>query len=255
MPIRVACMNAVVIAQTSAKFVSKNNLDEIAIAWDDIDTVILDMDGTLLDLNFDREVWNRLLPERLSELSGCSLDAAEIEVDRRLGSARGTLQWYSLDHWHERLGVNIADLEKELEHLVQIRPGALEFLEALSESRYRVVLATNAQRSSMRRKLELTGIERFFDDIACAHDFGNCKEEISFWRSFTNALSIDPTRSLFIDDNQNVLETASQFGLAYVYGIRYPSTKGTSIDDPRFRCLTSFDELSFASNVNSLGEH
>lgn len=230
---------------------NENNVEEIAIAWDEIDTVILDMDGTLLDLNFDREVWNRLLPQRLSELSGCTLDAAELEVDRRLGSARGTLQWYSLDHWHERLGVNIAELEKELEHLVQARPGALAFLETLHKSRYRVVLATNAQPSSMRRKLELTGIERFFDDIASSHDFGNCKEELSFWQAFTRELSIDPRKSLFIDDNHNVLETAKQFGITYVYGIRYPSTKGTSIDDPKFPCLTSFDELSIASSGDS----
>ena len=238
------CTSAAEIERISAKFVSDRNVNQITVAWDDIDTVILDMDGTLLDLNFDREVWNRLLPKRVSEISGCSLDDAESEVDRRLGSARGTLRWYSLDHWYDKLGVNIAELEKELEHLVQTRPGALEFLETLSQTRYRIVLATNAQPSSMKRKLELTGIGRFFDDIACSHDFGNCKEEISFWHSFTKELDIDPRRSLFIDDNQNVLETADKFGIAYVYGIRYPSTKGASIADPRFQCLTSFNELS-----------
>ena len=34
------------------------------IDWHCIDTVLLDMDGTLLDLNYDNTLWNRVVPDR-----------------------------------------------------------------------------------------------------------------------------------------------------------------------------------------------
>ena len=38
------------------------------IDWDDIDTVLLDMDGTLLDLHFDNFFWMHYMPRRYAEI-------------------------------------------------------------------------------------------------------------------------------------------------------------------------------------------
>ena len=38
----------------------------------DIDTVLLDMDGTLLDLHYDNHFWLEHLPQRYAELHGIS---------------------------------------------------------------------------------------------------------------------------------------------------------------------------------------
>ncbi|MFT4560867.1 MAG: HAD superfamily hydrolase (TIGR01509 family) [Gammaproteobacteria bacterium] len=247
-----AYINVGALVQISAKYVSSETPKTGAPPWHEIASIVLDMDGTLLDLHFDREVWNRLLPQRYASVSGTSIEAAHDEVARRLGRARGTLQWYSLDHWSERLGIDVPSLESELEHLVQPRPGAIAFLDALQRSELRVILATNAQPSSMRRKLELTGIDRFFDDITCAHNFGACKEESAFWPAFTNELAIDPTTTLFIDDNHSVLEAAQRFGIAHLYGISYPSSQGPGVESDEFQCLSSFDELAFEGNCLAL---
>ena len=45
------------------------------IDWDNIDTVLLDMDGTLLDLAFDNWFWQRHVPEQYALNRG--LDYAE----------------------------------------------------------------------------------------------------------------------------------------------------------------------------------
>ena len=50
------------------------------LPWPDIDTVLLDMDGTLLDLHFDNHFWLELLPQRYAELHGISRAMAELEL-------------------------------------------------------------------------------------------------------------------------------------------------------------------------------
>lgn len=42
----------------------------INIAWQDVDTVLLDMDGTLLDLAFDNYFWQKLVPETWGAKTG-----------------------------------------------------------------------------------------------------------------------------------------------------------------------------------------
>ena len=40
------------------------------LPWPEIHTVLLDMDGTLLDLRFDNHFWRELVPERYAERHG-----------------------------------------------------------------------------------------------------------------------------------------------------------------------------------------
>lgn len=40
------------------------------IDWQAVDTVLLDMDGTLLDLAFDNYFWQKLVPETYGEQQG-----------------------------------------------------------------------------------------------------------------------------------------------------------------------------------------
>ena len=42
------------------------------IRWNQLDTVLLDMDGTLLDLHYDNYFWLEHVPRRFSEKHGLS---------------------------------------------------------------------------------------------------------------------------------------------------------------------------------------
>lgn len=242
--------SAAAVARILAKYVT--NIEQPSrprpLSWDAIDTVILDLDGTLLDLHFDQTVWNSLLPQRFADAFDCSIEEAKQEVAKCLRAAQGTLAWYCLDHWTERLGIDLANLEIELAHLVRPRPGAIWFLQTLATAGRRLILATNAHPSSMRRKFRLTGIDHYFDSIGCSHDYGICKEDPAFWPAFTDDLAIEPARTLLIDDNHAVLRAAAQFGIATVYGVQYPDTRGPQVTSPEFHCIDSFEELIQGTN-------
>ncbi|MDR2877415.1 MAG: haloacid dehalogenase, partial [Chromatiales bacterium] len=100
------------------------------IRWDDISTVLLDMDGTLLDLHFDNHFWLEHLPRRYAEKHGITPAAARGELYRRFDAVKGTIAWYCIDHWTRELDLDIRQLKAEVAHLIAPHRGALEFLQA-----------------------------------------------------------------------------------------------------------------------------
>jgi hypothetical protein len=50
------------------------------IAWKNIEIVLLDMDGTLLDLNFDNYFWLEFVPQRFAEKNQLSLAQAKQQL-------------------------------------------------------------------------------------------------------------------------------------------------------------------------------
>ncbi len=217
------------------------------LPWSAVDCVILDMDGTLLDLNFDNQLWSELLPRRYAARAGVELAPARAEVAHRLEARRGTLPWYCLEHWSEAFGVDMHGLETELAHLIRPRPGAIDFLDFVHSRGLRQVLATNAHPASLARKLAATGIERYFTDVVSAHTLGASKEFPEFWAALTARVPFDPARTLFIDDNAQVRRAARDWGVAYVYGIAQPDSRGPRLVAEDTRLLEDFAELTGAA--------
>ena len=64
------------------------------IAWERVETVLLDMDGTLLDLQFDNHFWREHVPRRFAERHGLDPDSARAQVYAHYRRVEGTLDWY-----------------------------------------------------------------------------------------------------------------------------------------------------------------
>lgn len=216
------------------------------IDWDNVDTCVLDMDGTLLDLYFDNQFWHEHLPLRFAELSGMHADAARTHVRATLTAARGTLTGYCIDHWSEVFGLELNALEHELRDLIQVRPCSREFLTALRDHGIRLLLATNAPPRSLARKLEQTGIGSYFNEIISSHDFGYPKEFDEFWQALANRFTVEPSRTLFIDDNLAVLTAARRFGIRYLFGIAQPDSRGERVRHPNFHNLERLTDITVA---------
>ncbi|MDV6317607.1 GMP/IMP nucleotidase [Chromohalobacter sp. HP20-39] len=212
------------------------------VDWNAIDTVLLDMDGTLLDLHFDSHFWLEHLPQRYVELH--KLDAHHADTLRsRIIGEQGTLNWYSLAYWSRELGVDVVALKREVQHLIGLRGDALDFLKWLKKAHPRVVLATNADRESLALKLPLTGLEEYLDVIVSSADVGIAKEAPEFWFALQDIEPFEPARTLFIDDNPSVLESAREYGIRYLLGIKQPDSQRPERELEDFIALERFATL------------
>src|ERR1700733_9369389 len=111
-----------------------------AIDWPAIDCVLLDMDGTLLDLRFDNWFWANVVPERYAHAKGLSVAAAQAELAPLFTKVAHTLPWYCIDHWSRELDLDIRALKRTAREQIRFLPGAEQFLEKLRLSGKRVVL-------------------------------------------------------------------------------------------------------------------
>ncbi len=102
--------------------------------WDRIDTVLLDMDGTVLDLHFDSRFWMHEVPAGYGRARGWSRDEAWSVLQPRLKAMEGTLQWYCIDHWSRELDLDVLSMKHDLAHLIRFRDGARNFLRALRQA-------------------------------------------------------------------------------------------------------------------------
>lgn len=195
------------------------------IDWKIIDTVLLDMDGTLLDLNFDNHFWKEFVPLKFAQQNGLSIISAKRQLEPQFKSMEGKLEWYCLDYWSHVLQLDIAGLKAEISGLISVLPHVTEFLEKLQQSSKKVLLVTNAHRGSLGLKMEKTCLQPFFDDIISSHDLGVPKEHAGFWGLLQQREAFDKKTTLLIDDSLAVLNSAKQFGLVHLISVSKPDSK------------------------------
>ncbi len=213
------------------------------IDWHTIDTVLLDMDGTLLDLHFDQYFWFHHLPERYAQAHKVDRDEAQAFLEQRIRQYEGTLQWYCLDHWSEMINMDVPALKAELSHKIKIRPHAETFLKRLKALNKRLVLITNAHPTGLNLKLDVTKIDNLLDLVISSHEFQAPKEEQRFWQSLAERESFDKNRALFIDDTPRILRSAQTFGIKHLVCVTEPDSQRPAHLPEEFMGIAHFDEI------------
>ncbi|QEM68147.1 GMP/IMP nucleotidase [Geobacter sp. FeAm09] len=195
------------------------------IDWNTIDTVLLDMDGTLLDRHFDDHFWLEHVPKRWAARNGTTEEYARKHLHALFKSQEQTLNWTDLDYWSERLKLDIPQLKREVEHLIAVHPFVVEFLLFLRHNRKDVRLVTNAHAKTLDLKMKTTRIGAYFDGIISAHEVGLPKEDDRFWEELQRVVRYDPARTMLGEDSEINLATAQRYGIRYpVYISRFSST-------------------------------
>ncbi len=192
--------------------------------WREIDTVLLDMDGTLLDRHFDDHFWLEHVPKRWSAQFGVPLTQAREQLHALFRSQERTLNWTDLDYWSERLGLDIPKLKLEVEHLIAVHPGVVEFLTWAKQQGKELWLVTNAHSKTLELKMKKTMLGPWFNGIVSAHQVGLSKEAPQFWERLQRFVPYDPARTLLGEDSEANLQTARQYGIRHLIYVNRPSS-------------------------------
>jgi putative hydrolase of the HAD superfamily len=211
--------------------------------WDKIDTVLLDMDGTLLDKHFDDYFWEHYVPEIFAEKNDLTPLEARKELLARYKSIEGTLAWTDLDYWSEKLDLDIPALKLKINHLIQVHPYVIDFLQYCRSIKKEVHLVTNAHSKTLDIKIRKTDIGSYFDQIICSGDIGLPKENPRFWNRLEALLNFDKKRTLLADDNENVLQAAQAYGMEVLIFVGRPSSRGEILYSEKFPSIVYFKEL------------
>jgi len=205
------------------------------INWQEINFVLLDMDGTLLDLHFDSYFWQTYVPLKYAQAHNIPLPAAQQYLSAETGKVMGQIQWYCLDYWTEKLKLPIVELKKEIKHKIALRPDTLPFLNALRKSGKQVVLLTNAHPASLSLKIAQTGLDRHIDVLISTHVYGVTKESQLLWEKLQADLQFDNESTLFVDDSLSILDSAKQFGIKHLLSVANPDSQVPALNEAQLR--------------------
>lgn len=213
------------------------------LPWTNIDTVMFDMDGTLLDLHFDNYFWLKLVPEHYSERHGISVDEALEHIRLKYSEVHGTLDWYCIDYWVDELKLDIPQMKHTITHKITVRPNVERLLESLHAMGKRVLLITNAHPMSLELKMQHTGIGDLFHRRISSHSLQLAKENHGFWESLKSMEPYEPARTVLFDDNLNVLRQAQREGIAHLWAIKQPDSQQPAVEAAEFPQVEDFDQI------------
>ena len=209
----------------------------------DIDLVLLDMDGTLLDLHYDSYFWMELIPEQYANIHRTSLEQATEIIFSECKKVSGTLSWYCYDYWTNTLGLDIHQLQHQCKDKIQWREDTLWFLKTLKELNKKIVILTNAHPSGIKLKDQQTQLLSYVDLLISSHEIGHAKESQGFWSAVKKQLNTDFSRSVFIDDSEKILVAAESAGVEHLMGINKPDSKKPAQLMQGFSSICQFNEF------------
>ncbi|MCF8057188.1 MAG: GMP/IMP nucleotidase [Desulfocapsa sp.] len=212
-------------------------------SWSEVDTVLLDMDGTLLDKYFDDHFWEEYVPKIFAERNNLSEQEARKELLKRYQNVENTLQWTDLDYWSEQLGLDIPELKCKVDHLIQVHPYVTDFLDYIKRIGKTVHLVTNAHSKTLDIKLRKTALGPYFDRIVCAEEIGYAKEQVEFWSQLEAVLQFEKSRTLLADDTAKVLHSAKRYNMGFLLFVARPSSRIPLKYSTDFPSIVTFNEL------------
>jgi putative hydrolase of the HAD superfamily len=205
--------------------------------------VLLDMDGTLLDLRFDNWFWQTFVPGRYAAAHGISEAEAQKRLAPKFKDVAHTLQWYCIDYWTRELKLDIPALKRETLPHVGFLPGAEAFLQKLRASGKRVVLVTNSHPTTLAIKNERVALTQYFDACYSSQPFAAPKEDAAFWPRLAAREEFARQRTLFIDDSLRVLQCARAYGIAHLRAVRCPDSGAPPQATADFAAIDSVADL------------
>lgn len=180
-----------------------------------ITSVLLDLDGTLVDSNDAHAMaW-------LEALRAYSIPATFPEVREKIGMGADQLL-PSLGVFPENpLGHEISGKRGDIfqkRYLESVRPfpGAVELVEHLMKQGFKLIVATSASRSDLEKMLRHTGLHGLLKNFISAGDAEQSKPEPDIIRAALEQVHATPSEAILIGDTPYDIYSARRAGVSTI---------------------------------------
>ena len=170
----------------------------------DIEAVIFDMDGVLID---SEPVWKDAMEEIFASV-GCPLTREDFQLTVGLRLDEVIAYWFKISPWENELPEVV--LQRIIDKMVELlsangKPlvGVVETLEFLKQKGIKIGLATSSYEVLIKCVLETLNIEDFFDYTHSAEREAYGKPHPAVYLTTAEKLGVNPQHCLVIEDSIN----------------------------------------------------
>lgn len=218
--------------------------NKASINWSSIDTVLLDMDGTLIDQHHEDVFWKDMVPKAYAKKNNLALDEAKrILFAKYNKKSPRSLIWGNMDARGKELGLELRSMRSKIKPFIKLHPHTLRFLRFLKKQKKRIYLVTAADPKDIDIEMAHTKIGEYFNGVYTVLDLGFTKHYPLFWKRLQKKIRFDKNRTLLAEDNENILRVAKSFGIKYVVFKSKSSSRKPPHVPKGLLCVRHFDDL------------
>ena len=211
----------------------------------DIECLLIDMDGVILDNAYDNDFWQNQIPEVIADSKGIAFDDAKRLAIQIFNYKKNTKDWYDVDYWSNMLDIDIEAQKRSEMSFSRIRlyDGVIDTLSVLKD-KTKMILITNAHRKTLNIKLEKYNLTPYFDEMVCAHELSYVKEDIQLWYMLRSKYRLDYEKTLLVEDTINNINVGLSAGIS---GAIYVGDEKFTVSDKIIK-LSSINHILSAVN-------
>jgi len=206
----------------------------------DIECLLIDMDGVILDNTYDNDFWQNQIPEVIADSKGIAFYDAKRLAIQIFNYKKNTKDWYDVDYWSNMLSIDIEAQKRSEKSFskISLYDGVIDTLSVL-KNKTKMILITNAHRKTLNIKLEKYNLTSYFDEMVCAHELNYVKEDIQLWYMLRSKYRLDYEKTLLVEDTINNINVGLSAGIS---GAIY-------VGDEKF---TASDKIIKLSSINQI---
>ena len=211
----------------------------------DIECLLVDMDGVILDNAYDNDFWQNQIPEVIADSKGIAFDDAKRLAIQIFNYKKNTKDWYDVDYWSNMLNIDIEAQKRSEKSFsrISLYDGVIDTLSVL-KNKTKMILITNAHRKTLNIKLEKYNLTPYFDEMVCAHELNYVKEDIQLWYMLRSKYRLDYEKTLLVEDTINNINVGLSAGIS---GAIYVGDEKFTVSDKIIK-LSSINQILSAVN-------
>ena len=184
------------------------------------------------------------MPIEVAKAKNVTFDDAKAEVVSMGKTLEGTLPWYELSYWEKFFNIDLIRPALENVSLINFLPGVEKTLERLSKKDIKLILLTNCDSRLLNVKSDSVPFLQYVDACQSSTDLGFIKEDKDYWNLIFKKFKIDPSASIFLDDNKSIIRMAKNCGIESAYHVLEPTSDQSVIyESDNLACLKNITKL------------